>query len=644
MVFRPTKKALQAFSIIMGQPWDTGGLPANNAFTVAVVARAAGFMRAARVLSEKNVSEEYRSYNDEPDVPDAWRICNRKSIIAILEEYLKVPDATFALSPFPASPTIGFWIVDAASKLCVRLESDSAQELANWAAAEFRRQHSLIAAEYQAMMDPVALAMAACLCRSLQRFAEKSVELYEALKKTQFPSESELRGGIKAFFEKQNEQSGVWEKYFPIFHYPTSGPNHCWHFEVLEAVVSEFPEILSDPDTLRRLDKALTWLEFNRLEFRHNGKVFYGWNAGGDIQAMRRGEPESWPTGVAHMFLARLNNQLSIHIRDTVLAKFQNRARSWPKEKAAWDKYLDFHFLKAKECDIVDDRNSVKKLIDKEILEPTEQLLENASLSPRLYLKCRHSAVLFGPPGTSKTTLCAAVAKRLGWYFVELSPSDFLSAGLEGIYNKVSEVFEDLQDLYGVVVLFDEMDALVQSRDVAETDASTNPIDVSQQLLTTSMLPKLQRLNQGGRCIYFMATNYIGSFDGAIIRSGRFDLLVHMGPPQTAEKIRRLEDWRAQDADDEIQDAQKTLSRICTGETKNEFDRFTFGETGRFFYALRLQHDISKLKSAIDKAGDKKVAEAIKQWACSKITLATGVAGKKEWKKYEKDALRVSIQ
>ena len=111
--------------------------------------------------------------------------------------------------------------------------------------------------------------------------------------------------------------------------------------------------------------------------------------------------------------------------------------------------------------------------------------------------------------------------------------------GLEQIYVQADEVFDDLMDLKGVVILFDEMDALVQRRTGGDNAAA--PIDVTRQFLTTSMLPKLARLHDGKSVIFFMATNHQAGFDPAIKRPGRFDLLLFMGPPEWEYKLRHID-------------------------------------------------------------------------------------------------------
>ena len=69
--------------------------------------------------------------------------------------------------------------------------------------------------------------------------------------------------------------------------------------------------------------------------------------------------------------------------------------------------------------------------------------------------------------------LVRAVADRLGWPYVEITPSSFLDQGFERIFVRANEIFRDLMDLYDVVVFFDEMDALVASRgDVVTSDTA----------------------------------------------------------------------------------------------------------------------------------------------------------------------------
>jgi len=142
------------------------------------------------------------------------------------------------------------------------------------------------------------------------------------------------------------------------------------------------------------------------------------------------------------------------------------------------------------------------------------------------------SAILFGPPGTSKTTLVRSLADVIGWKYVELHASHFVAEGLTLVQKTADKIFKQLLELDHAVVLFDEIDELVRERDIEK--------DAFGRFLTTSMLPKLAELWEARKILYFVATNHINYFDSAIIRSHRFDALILVSPPSFEAKIGEL--------------------------------------------------------------------------------------------------------
>ena len=143
------------------------------------------------------------------------------------------------------------------------------------------------------------------------------------------------------------------------------------------------------------------------------------------------------------------------------------------------------------------------------------------------------SAILFGPPGTSKTTLIRSLADAIDWKYVEVHASHFVAEGLALVQKTADKIFKQLLELDHTVVLFDEIDELVRERDIEK--------DAFGRFLTTSMLPKLAQLWDARKILYFVATNHINYFDSAIIRSHRFDALILVSPPSFAAKIEELE-------------------------------------------------------------------------------------------------------
>ena len=132
------------------------------------------------------------------------------------------------------------------------------------------------------------------------------------------------------------------------------------------------------------------------------------------------------------------------------------------------------------------------------------------------------SLILYGPPGTGKTTLVEAAAASAGVPLVEITPSDILVGGTEGIERRARQVFQALSKLTHVVILFDEFEQILLDRKMQGGKMPTSVIE----FLTPGMLPKLKALydaSKTGRVSYVLATNYLDTIDSAVRRNGRFD-------------------------------------------------------------------------------------------------------------------------
>ena len=208
------------------------------------------------------------------------------------------------------------------------------------------------------------------------------------------------------------------------------------------------------------------------------------------------------------------------------------------------------------------------------------------------------SILLFGPPGTSKTTIVKALADGLSWPIVSLSPGNFIERGLEYIEAQAKRVFEMLLRLSHVIVLFDECDELFRDRKpVPGTDQVRN----ITAFVTASMLPKLQDVHDRGRIVFAICTNHVESMDPAIKRGGRIDHLIGVAPPDRVARRKIIE-----------QDLQQmiALAHVRDGidELASHTERFTRGEVDR---ASRL---FARAYTSIEeaKANAKAVADVMK--------------------------------
>lgn len=144
-----------------------------------------------------------------------------------------------------------------------------------------------------------------------------------------------------------------------------------------------------------------------------------------------------------------------------------------------------------------------------------------------------YSVILFGPPGTAKTTICTSIAQFLGWHFLTIDTACFLADGLENIASRMSYVFQRLNALEKTIILFDEIEEFCLDRE--------NPhLTMESRMLTTAMLTQLNDLRRRQQSIFIVATNRLRSFDAAVIRPGRFDMLVFVGTPNAAARLQRL--------------------------------------------------------------------------------------------------------
>lgn len=560
----PQKSAKRAFERIYNASWRSSGLGLNNAFSTVLVLRTFGLLVKSSVIESSFADNRKRSYSP------LGRVTLRD-----IARWLSSDITRLGINKYPPTAAVVYWFVDGIDRGSIRLLSRQWHLLSRWAAHHFNRQRSLVVAQHDALMDPIAMAMAACLCARLRKIADSGSSAGAAGCLRLLPSSVELQHAIKVFFEKQGP-SGIWPKYFPLFHYPKAGSNFCFTYETLEAVLAEFGEdsdLLTTSPVLEKLGHALNWCIENRLKYSVSSHTYNGWNSGGELESLNKGTPESWATAVVHMFLWELQHLMATKIQDALLREYD--AHPAILDSSSWSDMVDMDVRLQGAAS----RTTVKTALQREIVKSAS----NYKRFSADRIEGRLSVLLFGPPGTSKTRLARALAARLGWPLLVIDPSRFLSRGIENIYSRATEIFRDLQDLSAVVVLFDEMDALVRTRDGQRND-------LISQFLTTSMLPKLAALHDQASLVFLFATNFQAEFDAAIKRPGRFDVLLCVGPPSWKRKLKRIDKFISGDATaDETKRIRKKLTKLASGLGAAEIkllDLLTFQETENFFSRL----------------------------------------------------------
>jgi transitional endoplasmic reticulum ATPase len=163
-----------------------------------------------------------------------------------------------------------------------------------------------------------------------------------------------------------------------------------------------------------------------------------------------------------------------------------------------------------------------KDLIERRVILPLAERDE----ARRHGVEAAAAVMLFGPPGTGKTTFAKAIAGRLGWPFVEIFPSQLTGSDGHGRAGALREVFDRLLYLDSVVVFIDEVEEIASHRqERPETHAIAN-----------ELLKLIPLFREGDSRLLVCATNSVHELDHAFTRPGRFDYLLPVGPPDTAAR------------------------------------------------------------------------------------------------------------
>ena len=164
--------------------------------------------------------------------------------------------------------------------------------------------------------------------------------------------------------------------------------------------------------------------------------------------------------------------------------------------------------------------------------EQVKQYLEQAIIWPYRYahrlerykIEPSRGLLLYGPPGCSKTMIARAAATESGLNFIAVKGAELLDMYVGETERSIRNLFAKARAASPCIVFFDEMEALASSRTQHSGEASGVHA-------VTTLLNELDGVTGEKGVFVLGATNQPQNIDPAILRPGRLDRMLYVGPP-----------------------------------------------------------------------------------------------------------------
>lgn len=131
--------------------------------------------------------------------------------------------------------------------------------------------------------------------------------------------------------------------------------------------------------------------------------------------------------------------------------------------------------------------------------------------------------LLFGPPGTGKTTIARIIANETKMKLIVVNASSFLSMYVGESEKNLVSIFKEARNKAPCMICFDEIEAFLMDRSKAERSYETS--------IVTTFLSQMDGFSKLHNVLIVATTNNPTLIDPAALRPGRFDKLIYVGVP-----------------------------------------------------------------------------------------------------------------
>ncbi|MBD18645.1 MAG: ATPase [Euryarchaeota archaeon] len=184
--------------------------------------------------------------------------------------------------------------------------------------------------------------------------------------------------------------------------------------------------------------------------------------------------------------------------------------------EVSWDQVGGLHEIK----------DRLKESIEWPLTQP--ELFEHFGVKPP------RGVILFGAPGTGKTLIAKAIANEAKANFISVKGPEMISKWVGESERGIREVFKKAKQAAPSIIFLDEFESIAGARVENRGEGSDVMNRVVNQLL--SSMDGVEALDG---VIVIAATNRPEMIDPALLRSGRFERVLHVPPPDE-DSIREI--------------------------------------------------------------------------------------------------------
>ncbi|OJD14382.1 hypothetical protein AJ78_05257 [Emergomyces pasteurianus Ep9510] len=250
--------------------------------------------------------------------------------------------------------------------------------------------------------------------------------------------------------------------------------------------------------------------------------------------------------------------------------------------------------------------------VKERLRKAVERPLKFPDRMKRLNISGKKGILLYGPPGCSKTLIVKALATEAGLNFLAVKGAEILSMYVGESERALREIFRKARSASPSIIFFDEIDAIASRRGGVPSQGIN---------VLTTLLNEMDGIEELKNVLVVAATNKPEVLDPALMRPGRLDNILYIGPPDLQARKEILNIWFSKsEVDDnvdidvlaEMTDGYSGAEMVSICETAADIALDEEEETGQQ-HRIKWKHFESALNQ-VPKQISETVIQAYKRW------------------------------